>query len=133
MAGRKAFTAARAMSSFSVDDLSRARQFYEKTLGIEVTEDSKMQTMVLRLPGGARILVYPKGPGHAPATYTALNFGVDDIDAAVEELRSRGVTFERYEGFHQDEKGISRGNGNGPSIAWFKDPAGNILSVLQDR
>ncbi len=132
MAGRKAFTAARAMSSFSVDDLSRARQFYEKTLGIEVTEDGKMQTMMLRLPGGARILVYPKGPGHAPATYTALNFGVDDIDAAVEELRSRGVTFERYEGFHQDEKGISRGDGNGPSIAWFKDPAGNILSILQE-
>jgi len=128
---KSAFTAARAMSSFSVDDLSRARQFYEATLGINVSEDKKMQMLTLQLEGGARIMVYPKGPGHVPATYTVLNFPVPDVDAAVEDLLSRGVQFERYEGFNQDEKGISRGNG--PGIAWFKDPAGNILSVLQDR
>ena len=133
MKGTKtAFTAQKAMSSFSVDDLPRARQFYETTLGIKVSENAKMQTLMLQLPGGARILVYPKGQGHSPATYTVLNFPVDDIDAAAAELTSRGITFERYDGFDQDANGISRGNGQGPSIAWFKDPAGNILSVLQD-
>lgn len=130
---KPAFTAARAMSSFSVDDLARARQFYEKTLGLEVRENEKMHTLMLHLPGGGRILVYPKGPGHTPATYTVLNFPVDDIDAAAAELHSRGIRFERYDGINQDEDGVSRANGGGPSIAWFKDPAGNVLSVLQER
>ncbi|HTP59340.1 MAG TPA: VOC family protein, partial [Spirochaetia bacterium] len=90
--------------------------------------------MTIRLATGGRVIVYPKGPGHAPATYTALNFPVPDIDKAVDELTSRGVGMERYEGFHHDAKGIVRGGGDrpGPSIAWFKDPAGNILSVLQE-
>jgi catechol 2,3-dioxygenase-like lactoylglutathione lyase family enzyme len=132
-ATKKGFTAARAMSSFSVDDLARARQFYEKALGLEVSEDKKTKALMLHLPGGARIMVYPKGPGHAAATYTVLNFPVEDIDAAAAELRSHGIQFERYEGFNQDADGIVRGNEKGPSIAWFKDPAGNILSVLQDR
>jgi predicted enzyme related to lactoylglutathione lyase len=118
-------------SGFSVDDLERAKQFYTERLGIE-TKDAPGGTE-LQLPGGAKAWMYPK-PGHAPATYTMLDFVVDDIDAAVDELTKRGVEFERYEGMPggQDEKGIMRGRpGRGPHIAWFKDPAENILAVLQ--
>jgi catechol 2,3-dioxygenase-like lactoylglutathione lyase family enzyme len=113
-----------------VDDLSKAKEFYGGTLGMKVSEDTKMSILTLHLGTGARVIVYPKGPAHTPATYTILNFPVRDVDKAVDELAARGVRFERYEGIAADEKGISRGNG--PTIAWFKDPAGNILSVLQE-
>ena len=115
-------------SSFAVDDLDGAREFYADTLGVKVS-DGPMGVLSLDLAGGSAILVYPK-PDFTPATYTVLNFQVDDVDAAVDDLGGRGVKFERYEGFDQDAKGISR-DPRGPSIAWFKDPAGNILAVLQ--
>jgi catechol 2,3-dioxygenase-like lactoylglutathione lyase family enzyme len=125
--GLRMFENTKAFSGFAVDDLARARAFYEGTLGIRVSEEPELLT--LHLAGGRDTLVYPK-PDFAPATYTILNFPVDDVDAAVEELSARGVRFERYEGFGQDEKGISRSD-EGPPIAWFTDPAGNILSVLE--
>jgi catechol 2,3-dioxygenase-like lactoylglutathione lyase family enzyme len=118
----------RAFSGFAVDDLERAQQFYGGTLGLSTSEDNGL--LFLHLAGDRGTLIYPK-PDHTPATYTILNFPVDDIDAAVDELAERGVSFERYDGFDQDEKGISR-DPNGPPIAWFRDPAGNILSVLED-
>jgi catechol 2,3-dioxygenase-like lactoylglutathione lyase family enzyme len=117
----------KAFSGFAVPDLEEARAFYADKLGVRVTEDNGLLT--LHLAGGDRpTLIYPK-PDFTPATYTILNFPVEDVDAAVDELTSRGVEFEKYEGFDQDEKGIARSGG--PPIAWFKDPAGNILSVLQ--
>lgn len=121
------FANSKAFSGFAVDDLDRARQFYEGTLGLDVSTENGM--LELRLAGDRATLVYPK-PDFTPATYTILNFPVDDIDAAVDELTARGVSFERYEGFDQDEKGIARGE-DGPPIAWFTDPAGNIMAVLQ--
>jgi len=122
-----------AFSGFSVDDLAKAKDFYGRILGLEIVEQAAMNVMTLRLATGGEVLVYPKGPGHAPATYTALNFPVRDIDKAVDDLASRGIRMERYEGFNQDAKGIVRRGGEnpGPSIAWFTDPAGNILSVIQ--
>jgi catechol 2,3-dioxygenase-like lactoylglutathione lyase family enzyme len=127
------FKKTRAFSGFSVDDIAKAKEFYGTTLGLDVTEDTKMSLLTLKLATGAKIMIYPKGQGHSPATYTVLNFPVKDIDKAVDELAAHGVRFERYDGFKQDAKGIVRsGSENpGPSIAWFKDPAGNILSVLQ--
>jgi catechol 2,3-dioxygenase-like lactoylglutathione lyase family enzyme len=122
------FAKTKAFSGFSVDDLEKAKEFYAKTLGLEVSEEHGLLT--LHLAGDRPTLVYPK-PNHSPATYTILNFPVDDIDRAVDELSARGVRFEKYDGFEQDEKGIARSEG--PYIAWFKDPAGNILSVLQER
>jgi len=118
----------KAFSGFAVDDLERAQRFYGGTLGLRTSEDNSL--LILHLPGDRNTLVYPK-PDHTPATYTILNFPVEDIDSAVEELGERGVRFERYDGLEQDEKGISRAS-NGPPIAWFKDPAGNILSVLEN-
>lgn len=118
----------RAFSGFAVDDLGAAEQFYAETLGIDTTR-GEMGDLVLNLAGGRDTYIYVK-PDFSPATYTILNFVVSDIEAAVEELSSRGIEFERYEGFGQDEYGIVRAN-VGPAIAWFKDPAGNILSVLQ--
>jgi catechol 2,3-dioxygenase-like lactoylglutathione lyase family enzyme len=118
----------KAFSGFAVKDVQEAREFYEGTLGLRVTEDNGL--LFLHLAGGRDTVVYPK-PDHTPATYTILNFAVDDIDRAVEDLTARGVRFERYDGFDQDEKGISRAPG-GPPIAWFTDPAGNILSVLEE-
>jgi catechol 2,3-dioxygenase-like lactoylglutathione lyase family enzyme len=118
-----------AFSGFAVPDIEAARSFYADTLGLEVEVDPEMGGMLtLHLGGGTNVLVYPK-PDHTPATYTMLNFPVDDIDRAVDELTARGVRFERYPGTHQDDKGVQRGHG--PAIAWFTDPAGNILSVLQ--
>ena len=118
-----------AFSGFAVPDVEAARRFYADTLGLRVEVDEQMGGMLtLHLGGGANVLVYPK-PDHVPATYTVLNFPVDDIDATVAELTSRGVTFERYPGMPQDENGVQRGQG--PAIAWFTDPAGNVLSVLQ--
>jgi catechol 2,3-dioxygenase-like lactoylglutathione lyase family enzyme len=118
---------AETFSSFAVDDLDRAREFYADTLGVKVS-DGPMGVLSLDVAGGRSVLVYPK-PDFTPATYTVLNFIVDDVDAAVDELAGRGVRFERYRGFEQDAKGIARDGG--PAIAWFKDPAGNILAVLQ--
>ena len=118
-----------AFSGFSVDDLDTARQFYATTLGLEV--ETVSAGLSLKLPGGqTTVFAYPKGAQHTPATFTILNFAVDDIDAAVDELTHRGVQFERYDGLGQDARGISRGGG-GPNIAWFKDPAGNVLAVLE--
>jgi catechol 2,3-dioxygenase-like lactoylglutathione lyase family enzyme len=121
------FTNTKAFSGFAVDDLEKAREFYGETLGLRTSVDNGLLT--LHIAGDRDTLVYEK-PDFTPATYTILNFPVDEIDAAVDELASRGVSFERYDFGEQDEKGIARGP-EGPPIAWFKDPAGNILSVLQ--
>jgi catechol 2,3-dioxygenase-like lactoylglutathione lyase family enzyme len=121
--------ATKAFSGFSVDDIQAAKSFYGETLGLEVSESNGL--LNLHLGGGATVLAYPKGPQHTPATFTVLNFPVEDIDAAVDELTRRGVVFERYPELEADAKGVFRGGG--PFIAWFKDPAGNILSVLQER
>ncbi len=119
----------KAFSGFAVDDLQRARQFYEETLGLNTTVmDEENGVMAINHAGDRETFVYIK-PDFVPATYTVLNFQVDDIDAAVDGLSERGVSFERYDGFDQDEKGVMRGQG--PQIAWFKDPAGNIFSVMQ--
>jgi predicted enzyme related to lactoylglutathione lyase len=122
------FASTEAFSGFAVDDMDAARAFYEETLGIRATTEYGLMT--LHLAGDRPTLVYPK-PDHEPATYTILNFKVADIDAAVDELTARGVQMTRYDGFEQDERGIFRGGG--PYIAWFKDPAGNVLAVLQER
>ena len=122
------FENTRAFSGFAVDDLEAAKKFYGEVLGLKTSEQYGLLT--LHLAGGRDTLVYPK-PDHTPASYTILNFGVDDIDAAVDELIGRGVELEKYDGLGQDEKGINRAGG--PYIAWFKDPAGNILAVLQER
>jgi catechol 2,3-dioxygenase-like lactoylglutathione lyase family enzyme len=122
------FTDTKAFSGFAVGDVAEAQKFYSEVLGLRTSEQYGLLT--LHLAGGRDTLVYPK-QGHVPATYTILNFPVDDIDAAVDELTSRGVQFERYDGMDQDARGINRAGG--PYIAWFKDPAGNILSVLQER
>jgi catechol 2,3-dioxygenase-like lactoylglutathione lyase family enzyme len=122
----------KAFSGFAVDDFEKARQFYGDTLGVRVEVlDAENGLGVLHHPEGHDTWLYAK-PDHQPANYTILNFQVDDIDAAVDELSARGVQFERYEDWPQDEKGIMRGRAanRGPDIAWFKDPAGNILSVL---
>jgi catechol 2,3-dioxygenase-like lactoylglutathione lyase family enzyme len=119
-----------AFSGFAVDDLEKARDFYGETLGLEVELIDDPGLLNIKLAGGRDVLVYPKGD-FEPATYTILNFPVDDIEAAVDGLSARGVAFERYEDMEQDEKGIARGPG--PEIAWFKDPAGNILAVLESE
>jgi predicted enzyme related to lactoylglutathione lyase len=115
---------ARAFSGFSVDDIAKAKQFYGETLGVNVTEQNGM--LELHTAGDRDTLIYPK-QGHTPASFTILNFVVDDIDTAVDELTARGVVFEKYD--FVDDKGINRRGG--PPIAWFTDPAGNILSVIQ--
>ena len=124
-------------SSFSVDDPEKAQQFYGKLLGMEITLVEGMEdysVLELQINGGNNVIIYPKS-NHQPATFTVLNFPVDDIDKTVEELRRQGVQFERYDDdtYNMDEKGIARSTGAEPDIAWFKDPAGNILSVLQNK
>jgi catechol 2,3-dioxygenase-like lactoylglutathione lyase family enzyme len=123
------FSPKAAFSGFSVDDIAKAKEFYGKTLGLGVTD--QMGGCSIKLPHGGESWLYVK-PDHKPAAYTMLNFVVDDIDAAVAALAEKGVQFEKYEGMHQDDKGIARGKAAnmGPDIAWFKDPAGNIISVL---
>jgi catechol 2,3-dioxygenase-like lactoylglutathione lyase family enzyme len=121
------FAAAKAVGSFAVDDLAAARKFYGQTLGLTVSDEEG--PLMLYLAGDQRILVYPK-PDHTPASFTILNFPVDDIDQAVDELTARGVPIQHYEDFQTDARGISRGQGH--SIAWFSDPAGNVLSVIQE-
>jgi predicted enzyme related to lactoylglutathione lyase len=123
------FANTKATNGFAVDDVEAAKRFYGETLGLGTTDLSEeFGVMSIQLAGGRDTLVYRKDD-FTPATYTVLNFEVDDVDAAVDELTAKGVTMERYDGFDQDDKGVARGPG--PSIAWFKDPAGNILSVLQ--
>lgn len=130
------FTARTAFNGFSVDDLAQAKRFYTEVLGLEVAGEE--MGLHLRLPGGGKMFVYEKAD-HQPATYTTLNFVVEDIDEAIDELTTLGVNFERYDNMpipaQQDEKGVLRGlaAGQGPDIAWFKDPAGNIISVMQDK
>jgi predicted enzyme related to lactoylglutathione lyase len=126
------FGDSKAFSGFAVDDLRKAQEFYGETLGLATSIlDEANGLMVLHLAGGRDTLVYLR-PGFTPASYTILNFPVADIDAAVDELTSRGVELERYDDMGQDEKGVSRAGG-GPLIAWFKDPAGNVLSVLEQE
>jgi predicted enzyme related to lactoylglutathione lyase len=121
---------AKAFPSFSVNDLKRAKDFYGTVLGLEVKESP--EGLELHPDGGANVFIYPK-PNHEPASFTVLNFAVDDVDKAVDDLKKRGVRFEKYDmpEMKTDAKGIARGDGRGPTIAWFKDPAGNILSVLE--
>jgi predicted enzyme related to lactoylglutathione lyase len=122
------FADKKAYSGFAVDDLDRAKEFYGETLGLPVTVVDEGNLMTIQLAGGRDTLIY-HSPGLTPASYTILNFEVDDIEATVDALTERGVEFERYDGMDQDERGISR---YGPDIAWFKDPAGNTLSVIQE-
>ena len=127
------FKNTKAFSGFSVNDTQKASAFYGQTLGLDVSEDSAMKGLLhLRLAGGGEIVIYPK-PDHTPATFTILNFPVDNVEKAVDELTRRGVRFERYDraNLKTDEKGIF--HGGGPKIAWFTDPAGNILSVLEAK
>ncbi|MFD2147688.1 VOC family protein [Mucilaginibacter antarcticus] len=123
----------KAFGSFSTNDLAKAKQFYSEILGLEV-KDNPMGILELITSGNNHIMIYPK-PDHQPATFTVLNFPVADIDDAVDALIAKGLVFEQYDSEYlkTDGKGISRGNGHGPNIAWFKDPAGNILSVLEDK
>ncbi|MEJ7790598.1 MAG: VOC family protein [Gaiellaceae bacterium] len=124
------FKDTKAFSGFSANDIGAAKRFYGETLGLSVSEE--MGGLGLHLGGGGEVFVYPKDD-HAPASFTVLNFPVEDIDAAVDGLTKAGVRFEHYSGeIETDEKGIARSRGEGPNIAWFKDPAGNILSVLEE-
>lgn len=125
--GESPLAASPTFSSFSVDDLDAAEAFYGQTLGLPVDVDNGL--LSIHLPGGHDVMVYPKDD-HAPATFTVVNFPVGDLDQTVDQLASRGITFERYGQFDHDERGIVRSD-HGPPIAWFTDPAGNILSVLQ--
>jgi catechol 2,3-dioxygenase-like lactoylglutathione lyase family enzyme len=118
-----------AFSGFSVDDISKARDFYGGTLGVKVSDE--MGALRIQLGGDASVFIYPKD-NHQPATYTVLNFPVSNVEEAVDQLTTSGVHFERYEGIEQDERGIAHGEGEEPDIAWFKDPPGNILSVLSE-
>ncbi len=125
---KSVLTDSAAFSGFAVSDVSAARAFYSGVLGLDVTEDHDI--LSLHLSGDTTVIVYPK-PDHVPAGFTVLNFPVPDIDAAVDELVARGVTFERYHAMPQDDRGVMRAGG--PFIAWFTDPSGNVFSVLQDR
>jgi predicted enzyme related to lactoylglutathione lyase len=132
MRGDSMFAESKAFSGFAVDDLQKALEFYGETLGVKTTVfDEENGLAQLDLASGERPTVIYVKPDFVPATYTILNFPVDDVEKAVDELSARGVSFERYDEFDQDEKGINRGPG--PRIAWFKDPAGNILSVLDQQ
>jgi catechol 2,3-dioxygenase-like lactoylglutathione lyase family enzyme len=124
------FSSSKAFSGFAVPDLAEARRFYGDTLGLKVAVIDEANLIQLDLAGDTTVLVYAK-PDHTPATYTILNFPVADVDGAVDALTSKGVEMLRYDGFQQDDKGIARGMG--PDIAWFTDPAGNILSVLSSE
>lgn len=127
------FKDAKAFSTFSVNDIPKAKEFYGKTLGIEVSEEE--EGLGLKIAGGGSVFLYPKDD-HEPASFTVLNFPVDNIDEAVDKLKGLGIKFESYEGeMKTDDKGIYRGKdaGQGPNIAWFKDPAGNVLSVIEEK
>lgn len=125
-------THSKAFSGFSVDDLQKAKNFYSKILGLKVF-DNPMGVIELHTEGSNKILIYPKSD-HTPATFTVLNFPVINVEETVEELNKKGITFEQYEGdIKTDEKGISHGGDKRPTIAWFKDPAGNILSLIEEQ
>lgn len=127
------FKQTKAFNSFSVNDLQKAKDFYQQTLGLEVSEDKEMSVLSLHITGGGDTMIYSK-PNHQPASFTVLNFPVKNIDQAVEELSGKGIRFLHYDGELQtDDKGIFRGTdkSQGPNIAWFEDPAGNILSVIE--
>jgi predicted enzyme related to lactoylglutathione lyase len=127
------FKESRAFASFSVDDIAKAKEFYGKTLGLEVSEESQMEDIIkVRAGGSSTFMIYAKG-NHQPATYTILNFPVDNVEAAVEELKKKGIQPEKYdlEDIKTDEKGIARGEGY--TMAWFQDPAGNIFSVMSGK
>lgn len=121
-----ALSESQAFPGFSTNDVAKAKEFYAQTLGLDVSEENGL--LRLNVAGGGRVVIYPK-PDHVPATFTVLNFPVKDIDAAVDQLTAAGVAFERYPGIEQDARGVHRTEG--PALAWFKDPAGNILSVIQ--
>ena len=129
------FKNTKAFSGFSVDDTQRAEQFYANVLGLDVSQE-EMDILTLHIAGGAEIIVYPKGSDHIPASFTILNFFVEDIDKTVKDLTAKGVKFEQYDNDYikTDDKGVFRaaGSGQGPNIAWFKDPAGNILSIMEE-
>ncbi|MFF9194051.1 VOC family protein [Streptomyces sp. NPDC014779] len=126
------FGSTTAFSSFSVDDLDAARAFYGDTLGLQAEAEGsgEMRMLTLTLAGGAKVMVYPKGDRHSPASFTVLNFQVDDIETAVDALTDKGVKFQRYPGFEFDAKGICRDE-RGPAIAWFTDPAKNVIAVME--
>ncbi|MFG2025219.1 VOC family protein [Streptomyces sp. NPDC048825] len=128
------FGQSKAFSGFSVDDLGKARQFYGETLGLQVEESGQgdMRMLTIKLGTGASVFVYPKD-NHTPASFTILNFPVDDIETAVDGLTQRGVSMERYPEFGSDAKGIVRGPEGPTAIAWFTDPAGNVLAVIQEN
>lgn len=121
-----------AFSSFSVDDIDKAKQFYGETLGLEVSEDQAMHILNLHLAGGGEVMLYPKS-NHQPATFTVLHFPVENLEQTVTELKDKGVSFIQYDEpeLKTDADGICRGNGQGPDMAWFTDPAGNVIGVLQ--
>lgn len=126
----------KAFSSFSVNDIDKAKEFYQGTLGINAQKtemDGGYSMLELDVTGGSKVMIYPK-PNHTPATFTVLNFPVDDLEKTVDELTAKGVKFEQYDmgDLKTDAKGIVRGDGRGPDIAWFTDPAGNIISVLNN-
>jgi catechol 2,3-dioxygenase-like lactoylglutathione lyase family enzyme len=127
------FKDSHAFSSFSTDDLAKAQEFYSETLGLDVSKDDQMGILQVKLVGGGQLIIYPK-EDHVPAAFTVLNFPVGDVEKAVDELAATGITFEKYDSgqIKTDEKGIAGEAGKGPRIAWFKDPAGNILSVLSE-
>jgi catechol 2,3-dioxygenase-like lactoylglutathione lyase family enzyme len=129
---KKVLDTTKAYSSFATKDVEAARRFYADKLGIDAESLYDGQLLELKLRDGLRVLVYPKDD-FKPATYTVLNFPVPDIDKAVDDLTRAGITFDRYEGFEQDDKGIARSDGNGPDIAWFTDPDGNIIAVHTDE
>lgn len=122
----------KAFSGFSVNDIQKAKKFYSEILGLDV-KDNPMGLIELHFDNEQKIIIYPK-PNHTPATFTILNFPVPNIEEAVDELINKGITFEQYDGpIKTDEKGICRSGGKGPNIAWFKDPAGNILSLIEGK
>ena len=122
----------KAFSGFSVNNISKAKQFYSEILGLDV-QDKSMGLIELNIEGGNHVIIYPK-PNHVPATFTVLNFPVKDIEETVDGLIKKGITFEQYDGqIKTDEKGICRSGGKGPNIAWFKDPSGNILSLIEEK
>lgn len=128
------FKDTRAFSSFSANDIEKAKKFYGETLGLQLNDEA-MGGLELKISGGGSVFIYPK-PDHEPATFTVLNFSVANIDTAVDQLKGLGVKFESYGGeIKTDDKGIFRGgeSGKGPNIAWFKDPAGNILAVVEEK
>ena len=127
------FKDAKIFSSFSVDDVKNVKNFYKDILGLNVKDDGEMEMLTLKFADGGKVMIYPKGSAHKPATFTVLNIEVDNLEKAVDKLIEKGQKFEQYDDMYlkTDEKGIHRGNGYGPDNAWIADPAGNIIAILQ--